>query len=970
MRILFLAALLLTPMLARGQGFNTMSGRNHPELAWMEAETEHFLIHYPKRLAGIEIEAAPVAEATYAALSQNLGVTFDRKIRIYLSDEDEIVNGFAVPISDPYTNIWVHVNEAADVFTGREKWLRKVLPHELTHIFHYQAVKGQLGWFGNIVAEPVPRFWTEGLSQYETEKWDAERGDRWLRTAVLDDRLSYSDGLSAWNGRLLYAVGNAQVRFFAHTYGDTTLAKMLTHRDRFLGFKVHDFQKAFKETTGDTYRQFREDWRRHVNIYYNTIAGQLEPADSLGVDPLGTNDDYLYDLQYSPDTSLVAIVSLQSLERPVRKLTVVNRETKRGHTVAEGPVNAPVGWSPDSRRLVYSRTHRGRHGAMLNDLYIVDADGRHRRQLTKDRRAFSPTFAPDGNRVAFVASEGWTANLFVLDLETGVERPLTHFTGDVQITSARWHPAQERIAAAFFDADGARSIVEIDALTGEVTTLVSDGEDSRLPVWNPAGNALAFTSRRDRVPNVFVYNFSADSVRRVTALATGATAYSWIPPDSARAHGSLAVVANSSKTRDRAFRIDAARSVAEPLVEVPEGYAEWTEHTPPAQVPRVIEPDASLVQRRDRYRSFRNITHAATFALPYYDNTDDFGVVGTSVWMEPLGKHLLAFIGGISFAQPWERSLFLASYTNNQWSPSVTLSLYRMPSTGRIYGSDLLVENVGGGDVSLSLPLDWLDLPFASTTVESRLRYVDVDPLDLGAFKATSDELAVPQSGQQADLRLSITQRRQRPYRYAVIHPLDGWGWRAEVLGSARVLGADTRFVRGDVSAYRILPSILEHRLFAYGRAQWQEGSSFSQDFVGLSRYDDIQIALPGAVPFSFGASERVRGYREYVLGDRMLFGSAEYRIPLLPTLATRMLGFINLGATSVAAFSDAALVWTGAEYDQAERRVGAGVELKNALGLGFFEICHALGIAQPAGRIGTDRDYEVYYRIRAAVPF
>ena len=40
-----------------GQGFNSMSGRNHPELDWQVAETEHFRIMYPARIAGIE-EAA------------------------------------------------------------------------------------------------------------------------------------------------------------------------------------------------------------------------------------------------------------------------------------------------------------------------------------------------------------------------------------------------------------------------------------------------------------------------------------------------------------------------------------------------------------------------------------------------------------------------------------------------------------------------------------------------------------------------------------------------------------------------------------------------------------------------------------------------------------------------------------------------------------------------------------------------
>ena len=214
------------------QGFNILSGRNHPELRWQIAETPHFRIIYPDRLAGIEAEAAPIAEASYAALSENLQTEFTRKIDIYLTDEDEITNGFAVPIGNGYTNIWVHVPDFARLKTGPEKWLRSVIAHELAHIFHYRKVLVRPRWLNYVFADPMPRFWTEGLAQYQTENWTAMRGDRWLRTAVLDDRLSYEDGTSIWNGRLLYAVGNSQVRYLADRYGDSTLVEILEHRAR------------------------------------------------------------------------------------------------------------------------------------------------------------------------------------------------------------------------------------------------------------------------------------------------------------------------------------------------------------------------------------------------------------------------------------------------------------------------------------------------------------------------------------------------------------------------------------------------------------------------------------------------------------------------------------------------------------------------------------------------------------------
>src|SRR5690606_18868696 len=123
-------------------------------------------------------------------------------------------------------------------------------------------------------------------------------------------------------------------------------------------------------------------WRRHINVYYNTMAGQMELPDSLDVDPLQLPGQYRYDVKYSPDTTHIAVLSLVSLQRPFRRLYVVDREAKSTRVVAEGSVRAPVSWSPDGRSLAFSRTVRGEHGSLLNDLFVVDADGSNLRRLT------------------------------------------------------------------------------------------------------------------------------------------------------------------------------------------------------------------------------------------------------------------------------------------------------------------------------------------------------------------------------------------------------------------------------------------------------------------------------------------------------------------------------------------------------------------------------------------------------------
>lgn len=1003
MRLLPLLALLLAlaPRAARAQSYSTTNGRTHAELRWMEAETAHFRIAYPAHLAGIENAAAAIAESTYAALSRRLGTTFARKIPVYLSDEDEIVNGFATPLlGDGYTMIWVHQNANAEVWTGPHKWLRKVLAHELTHLFHLRATRSNVGLVGFAFANPLPRFWSEGLAQYETERWDSERGERWLRTAALEGRLGYDDGASAWNGRLLYAVGNSQVRFFAQQYGDSAIARMLAHRTPYLGGLVQasDFGNAFRAATGgETYPAFEARWRRHISTLTGSRAAGFAPPESLGVRlrdgaagaVLG---QYTYTLHQMPDPSRPSParwvgVRLLGLARPVVQLVVA--DSARLRVLAEGPIDGGVAVRPDGGTVAFSQTGRARYGSLLSDLYTVDVATGRIRTLTRGRRASAPAYAPDGRRLAFVASTGGTANVFVRNLTTGAETQATRFTGDVQISALAWRPGADEIALALFDADGRRGVSLLDLATGRINSLTPADDDFRAPVWSPDGAALATTSLRDGVPNVFVVPLAdggaAGPPERVTAVVQGATATAWLAPgttpfaDSVRASptqqrigdaaGRLVVLTGVSKGGDRAYLVDAAQRVPEPAPTAPAAYAAWETHTPPGVIGDVIPPDPSLVTARRRYCSVARTQHLLTLPFPYvYDGV--WGVGAGTAWMEPLGKHQL-FAAGAVTPTDLDKSFLLATYRNATLSTPVEMSLYRYPGAARLYGSDVLVERVLGGDVSVQRPFNLGRTPYAAASMGGRVSVKHADPLNPGDFVTAGGTLPLPVSGTQATLSIGAGRRVQRPWVNNIIHPLDGYGVRAVALAG---LATDrrARFVREDVSAYAVLPSLGVtsvglHRLFVHGRLSAQQGQSLPQDFLGLSRLDELQLGLPSYLPLSFGRNERVRGYQTALVGRSVAFGSVEYRAPLAD-LNTTLFGAVRLGATSLAAFADGAVVGQTAAFARPTSRLGYGVELKNAVNVaGLAALGHAVGVAWPDERGGK---MEVYYRVRFGTPF
>jgi len=978
MKQLFYTAIFLIlpliPQVVCSQGFSSFNGRNHPYLQWKVAETAHFKIIYPERIAGVESKAAAIAEQSYQVLSLNLDVSFDKKIRVYLTDSDEINNGFAVPVGNGHTNIWVNLNDYIDIWTGREKWMRKVIAHELAHIFHFKAIESNMGLWQFAVADPLPRFFTEGLAQYQTEKWDSQRGDRWLRMAVFDDMLNYNDGRSIYNTRLMYAVGNSQVRYFAEQYGDSTLATLLDARKPFLNFwEVHDFQRAFRKATGDSYNDFEDKWRKHVNVYYNTLASQSERIDSLQADAETLPGTYFFDVKYSPGNSRIAVLSVPSVKRPFRQLLLLDKSENRfSRVLADGNINADISWSADGKKIAYSRLVRSENSSLLNDIFIYDVTRNLEIRVTESRRAISPLFSAGGSSITYIVNESGTGNIFSRDLNTGEEKRITAYSGDVQLHGLVRNETRGELVFVRFDEEGNRNLVVIDESSLSERVIDEGLTDNRMPAVSPDGEKLAFTSLRDEVPNVFIYDFKKETSERVTNLFAGAEVFQWIP-ETDSLPDRLVIKASETKTGESVFLVDSERRASGIKNEiVPEAYSVWRKQTPEKEIPSSIEADENLILQAYSYDSFKNLTHGASIALPYYAGADYWGIFGSTNWIEPLGKHLVSATGLISFGE-FDNSYGILNYVNNQLRPSIIFSAFRMPGEARFYSDRFLIEQLTGGDITISWPLDISERPFRDDRFNIRLRYAETDPFQRRKFSDTFDAPA-PVKTDKTELRLGWRTSMMKPGRDNVIHPLEGYGYKLLFTGAEKIGGGDVAYTTLDASAFKILPSVGKQRFYLYGRFQAQFGDPVPQDFIGLSRFEKIEVNLPDEISFiQTNQLDRVRGYRDFVAGNRVAFASIEYRVPFLPSLQTRVLNSIVLGGTSVAIFGDAGVVWNARRADgsrSTEERYGLGVELKNRLNLLGLDIGHAVGLAQKYDELFSGSKYDTYYRVKASVPF
>lgn len=147
-----------------------------------------------------------------------------------------------------------------------------------------------------------------------------------------------------------------------------------------------------------------------------------------------------------------------------------------------------------SGRVVYVETL----GVRLNGLYVQDlASGDRRRLNAQDGYVNSPSWSPEGDRVAYsyTDEEGYS-HLFVLDADDADAEPEQLTFGEVVDDNPRWSPDGQRLVfASIRDGDFDWRLFVLDLTTGDVTNVGSTDGHSVFPDWAPDGRFIVYSNR-------------------------------------------------------------------------------------------------------------------------------------------------------------------------------------------------------------------------------------------------------------------------------------------------------------------------------------------------------------------------------------------------------------------------------------------------------------------------------------------
>lgn len=266
-----LFTLFSSSLLAQGFYF----GRNkiqYTKFNWQVMQTEHFDIYYYPEMEDIAKQGAQYAEESFKALEPKFNHSINRHIPLILYSshlhfqQTNVTPGF---IPEGVGGFFEFLKGRVVIPSNGDMYqFRHVIRHELVHVFMHSKVATVLRNQGRLDGVFPPLWFTEGLAEHWSTKWDAQ-AEMVLKDAVLNN---YETGLEdIWQiaGTFtMYKVGQHVLDYIEKKYGDDKILMMMENL-----WKYDTFEDCFEDALGLNYKEFDSEYLYALKKeYYPQLA--------------------------------------------------------------------------------------------------------------------------------------------------------------------------------------------------------------------------------------------------------------------------------------------------------------------------------------------------------------------------------------------------------------------------------------------------------------------------------------------------------------------------------------------------------------------------------------------------------------------------------------------------------------------------------------------------------------------------
>ena len=469
-----------------------------PNDHWLTIETAHFHVHFPKGLEAEGRRGAVDAERAFAELSTELKAPRG-KIDLVIADNVDYVNGYATSFPGNRVVVFAHPPVDAPELRNYDDWLRLVITHELTHVFHLDRAEGlwRLGRtiFGRHPAlfpnSYQPAWLIEGLAVYYESRITGagrlEGPEHYMlaRAAAEANRVPRIGELSRATtrfpgGETVYAYGSLILDYLSRTRGPEKIPQFIDKTSKLIW--PLSLNRRAKNVFGISFENAWRDWR-------DSMVRESKRSEPLpGWRELTHEGRYVSSPRWLGDS---AILFAASTGKEVTSAYYVTLDGKVKRVGRRNSLDANVAHADGS--IYFTQPDYTDPFHFRNDLY-VERNGDQKR-LTRGARL---TQIDVDSRGEIVGVQSVPASTILVRVSSTGQTitPLTRSSADVQWAEPRWSPDGRRIAAIRVVRGGTSELAVVNPENGELTVLSSERAILSQPSWTPDGGGILYTSTR------------------------------------------------------------------------------------------------------------------------------------------------------------------------------------------------------------------------------------------------------------------------------------------------------------------------------------------------------------------------------------------------------------------------------------------------------------------------------------------